>query len=321
MEKVDPIADIVKSTWTDAVLAGLDGSARGFRVPTDTEQPVVVITTRAVGPKLDVARRANQFDGIGHDLVAATVDDLAAAGARPVAVSSHLNLAGIPPQHHERLVRSIAEACRIAGCVYLGGGPGEGRSQEVSGTVEMVATAVGMADESALITGESVRPGDILIGLESPNLGTTGFELIGSGGPAIDLDQPFPGIDGTAGEVLLEPSVIYAPAVMAAVEIGAVHGLAHVIGNGVGPALARALRGGVAAEIDPSTWVVPDIFRRVQDRISFNDEEMFRAFTMGIGFVVIVEAEYAEPVVAVLVEYGRAARFIGEIVPGGGPPL
>src|SRR5690606_13712754 len=120
-EHVARIAPIVEETWSDTVRGGFGGFAAGVELPPGYRNPVMMLSTDGVGTKLEIARRANRWAGVGFDLVAMCVDDLVAAGARPVAFVDYLAVGRLDPDRDRGIVESIARACMETGCALVGG--------------------------------------------------------------------------------------------------------------------------------------------------------------------------------------------------------
>ncbi len=316
---VDRIGSSVTDTWGDRVVGGFGGFAAGVRLPPGYASPILMMATDGVGTKGEIARRSDRFDGLGHDLVAMCIDDLAAAGARPLALTDYIAVGAIDVDRVARLVRSVAAACAEADVALLGGETAEHPGVMDPDAFDIAGAAVGVVEEGAEIDGRTVAIGDVIIGLPSPNLRSNGFSLVRR---IIDgvlaLDDAMPGCDGTVAEVLLEPSVLYTPAVMQLLDAVAVRGMAHVTGGGLPGNIPRILPDGCAAVIDTDTWVPPAVFSAVQQLGNVPGAEMFRTFNMGIGFVVVVAADAADVAISTARSAGHEAVVIGTVTEGAG---
>jgi phosphoribosylformylglycinamidine cyclo-ligase len=236
------IAETVRATWGDRVVGGFGGFAAGIRLPDGYDEPVLMMTTDGVGTKAEVARTAGRVEGLGHDLVAMCVDDLAAAGAAPLAMTDYLAMGRLDQQLAGRLVASIAQACELAGCALVGGETAEHPGVLPAGVFDLAGAAVGVVEAGHEVTGEAIAVGDQIVAVASPNLRSNGFSLIRALVlPKLALDEEFPGTGHSVTDVLLEPSVIYAPAVQAALAAAPIRGLAHVTGGGIAGNLRRIL--------------------------------------------------------------------------------
>jgi phosphoribosylformylglycinamidine cyclo-ligase len=316
-ELVDRIGWRVTSTWTDDVIGGFGGFAAGIRVPPGYQRPVLMMSTDGVGTKAEIARVTGLVEGLGYDLLAMVGDDLAAAGAIPIAMQDYIAIDYLDLDRVELLVESIADACADNDVALLGG-----ETAEHPGTIErdhfdLAATALGIVEFGDEVDNSRIETGDVIIGVHSPNLRSNGFSLVRALiVDQLDLDARFPGSDLTVAETLLQPSIVYAPAVMNALARSEAHGLAHITGGGLPNNIGRILPDGTAAEIERSRWTVPDVFDVIQDLGSVAQEEMFRTFNMGIGFVAIAAEGDADSLIKGFDSHSLDAAVIGRIVEG-----
>ncbi|HET8739367.1 MAG TPA: phosphoribosylformylglycinamidine cyclo-ligase [Acidimicrobiia bacterium] len=298
---VDAIADSVTRTWRRDVVGGFGGFAAGIRLPEGLRDPVLMMSTDGVGTKLELARRADRWDGVGFDLVAMCVDDLAAAGAAPLGFVDYLAVGSLNPDRDRQIVESVAAACVAAGCPLLGGETAEHPGVMDLEAVDLAGAAMGVVEADSVLGPDRVRPGDVVIGLYSPNVRSNGYSLI----RAVFGED----VDDHAEE-LLAPSIVYTPAVTEAAGTGAVHSAAHVTGGGLAANLARALPSGLGAEIDTSSWDRPPVFEMISER-GIPEEEMRKTFNLGIGFCLVVQPDRVEEVSAAIGQH--APRPIGVV--------
>ena len=162
-QHVANIAALVTSTWGTQVVGGFGGFAAGVKLPPGYRRPVLVLSTDGVGTKLELARRRDHWQGVGFDLVAMCVDDLAAMGARPVALVDYLAVGALDPERDRRIVESIAAACSTAGCILLGGETAEHPGVMKPDQVDLAGTALGVLEAGEEITGVNIEPGDLII--------------------------------------------------------------------------------------------------------------------------------------------------------------
>ncbi len=309
---VGSISDAVTKTWGIDTVGGFGGFAAGVRIPAGYTRPVLMMSTDGVGTKLEVARRHDALDGVGFDVVAMCVDDLAAVGATPLAFTDYLAVGKLDPDREERIVRSIAAACATAGCALVGGETAEHPGVVAEHHVDIAGCVVGVVEQGHEVTGSNVRPGDVILGIHSPNLRSNGFSLIRAIYDLDRLDEPFE--DGRSlGDVLCEPSVIYAPAVLAATATGGVHGLAHITGGGLPGNVGRTLPEGLGAVIDTDSWTPPYVFIETARRGSVPPADMYATFNMGVGFVAIVDPASIEDVTEAFKRRGHVAQPIGHV--------
>ncbi len=322
-EAVDRIKAKVRSTFRPEVIGDIGGFGGLFGFDTTRyRQPVLVSSTDGVGTKALVAQAVGQFETIGVDLVAMCVDDLVCQGAEPLFFLDYIAVGRLDPDHIEQLVEGVAEGCRQAGCALIGGEMAEHPGAMEPGEFDLVGFAVGVVERDRIITGEHVRPGDVLIGLPSPNLRSNGFSLarrvlFDIAGRSVD-DLAYAGSTHTLGEELLRPSVIYAPAIMALQRDVDVRAVAHITGGGIPGNLRRVLPARGDAVIDKRSWEAPRIFGEIARLGGVSDDEMDKVFNMGIGMVAVVPAKDAFKAIEVLRLNGHRAVEIGEIVDGHG---
>lgn len=308
------IADKVQATWGGNVVGGFGSFASGVTIPSGYVEPVIMMTTDGVGTKLEIARVLGMLGGIGSDLVAMCVDDLAALGAAPLGFTDYLAVGSLDRARDGAIVASIAAACEEAGCALLGGETAVHPGVMDPTQFDLAGAAIGVVERGAIPDPASVSAGDPVIGVASRNLRSNGFSLLRSIFDEGDLARTFPGSAKTLGETLLEPSVLYAPAVVDVVDQVDVHGMAHITGGGIPGNIPRSLPEGLTASIDTAAWERPAIFDLIAQRVE--PAEMFATFNMGIGFVVVVDPADRERTIDLLSAHGHAAWTIGEIVEG-----
>jgi phosphoribosylformylglycinamidine cyclo-ligase len=305
---VASIASVVTATWNERVVGGFGGFAAGLTLPAGYVEPVLMLTTDGVGTKLELARRFDRWDGVGFDLVAMVVDDLAAAGATPLGLVDYMAVGALDPKRDTAIVASIAAACSAAGCALLGGETAEHPGVMEPDQVDLAATALGVVEKGDELGAHRVGAGDVVIGLTSPNLRSNGFSLVRAVIGNADLQEVVEG--RSLIDWLMEPSVIYAPTVLPAVATGKVHAAAHITGGGLLANLARVVPEGHEARIDFGAWQPPRVFEKVAEWGDLPPGELSGVLNMGIGFCLITAPDHAETVIGLC---GHEARVIGEI--------
>lgn len=322
-EAVRRIASLVASTKRSGVIGGIGGFGGTFALDANRyDEPVLVASTDGVGTKLAVAFAARRYDTVGIDLVAMCVDDLVCVGAEPLFMLDYVATGRLDPDQVEQVVAGIADGCRQAGCALLGGELAEHPGEMEPGKFDLAGFAVGVVERSAALGPERVAPGDVLIGLRSPGLRSNGYSLARSvvferAGLALDSPAWDGAPDGhTVADELLRPSVVYAPAVLAASRTGHVHAAAHVTGGGIPGNLVRALPDGCAATVDRGAWSEPEIFGEIRRLGPVDDEEMLRVFNLGIGMILVVAPGGAGDVTAALEAAGHEAVVVGRVDAG-----
>lgn len=322
-EAVRRIGPLVRGTYRPEVIGDIGGFGGLFDIGrSGYRDPLLVSATDGVGTKAEIARQTGRLDTIGRDLVAMCVDDLVCAGAAPLFFLDYLAVGRLDPDAVEGLVSGIAAGCVEAECALIGGEMAEHPGVMATDQFDLVGFAVGAVERGAVLDGSAAVVGDVLVGIESPNLRSNGFSLarrLAFDVAGHDLDDPaWEGAATTLADELLDPSVIYAPAVVAALADHEVHAVAHVTGGGLPGNLSRVMDDKLDAVVRRSTWEVPRIFRELQAIGDVSDDEMDRVFNMGLGMVLVVPAIDVDGVVATLAAHDRPARVIGELVTGSG---
>ena len=334
---VELIKPLVAATSRPEVLGGLGDFGGLFALDTARyREPVLVAGTDGVGTKALVAQASGRFDSIGIDLVAMCVDDLVCQGAEPLFLLDYISTGAVDPGQMADLVAGVAEGCRQVGATLLGGEMAEHPGIMKPGEFDLVGFAVGVVERSEMLGPWRVAEGDVLIGLGSPGLRCNGYTLarhvlLERAGRTLD-GPAWPGAGTTLADELLRPSVIYTPAVRAAVAatattagaggstgprgIGSVHAAAHITGGGFVGNVPRALPEGMRAVIDRSSWEVPAVFGEIRALGDVDDDEMSRVFNLGLGMVVMVGEEGADDAVGALRGCGVDAGPVGRVVAG-----
>ncbi len=299
---VDRIGPLAKATGIPGVLAGVGGFAGLFEVPPGMKRPVLVSGTDGVGTKLRVAFAAGVHDTVGIDLVAMCVNDVLTVGARPLFFLDYFATGKLDVDVAEAVIRGIADGCRIAGCALLGGETAEMPGSYPEGEYDLAGFAVGVVEKEAILDGSRVELGDVLIGLPSSGLHSNGYSLARKvlfDRAALDLGATLPELGAASlGQVILTPTRIYAHEVAAALAAGRVHAMCHVTGGGLPGNLPRVLPDGTGAVVRPPP--PPPIFDVIARLGGVSEEEMRRAFNLGVGYVFAVAAPDADAVLAAL---------------------
>ncbi|KAA3636087.1 MAG: phosphoribosylformylglycinamidine cyclo-ligase [Armatimonadetes bacterium] len=316
-ELVERIGWRVMSTWTDDAVGGFGGFAAGIQLPVGYKNPVLMMSTDGVGTKAEIARQTGLLEGLGYDAVAMVADDLAAAGATPIALTNYIAMGSLNVDNAEKLVESICDACSEADIAVLGGETAEHPGVMAPDQFDLSATALGIVELGEEVDSEAVTPGDVIVGIMSPNVRSNGFSLIRAiVAKNLPLDADFPDTTTPTAQVLLQPSIVYSPGVVNLLARVRPHGLAHITGGGLPGNVLRALPEGTRAVIDRPAWEVPHVFDVLQHLGSVPLGEMYRTFNMGIGFVAIVDVDDVDATLKAMETSDLDAAVIGEIVEG-----
>jgi phosphoribosylformylglycinamidine cyclo-ligase len=308
-----------------SMVSGIGGF--GGQFPLDVarfKQPVLVASTDGVGTKLLVARATGRYETVGIDLVAMCVDDLVCVGAEPLFMLDYIATGKVDPERVATVVGGVHEGCRQAGCALIGGETAEHAGVMAPDELDLAGFAVGVVDDGTQLGPERVVVGDAVIGLSSPGLRSNGYTLarhVLLERAGLDLGDPaWQGADVTVADELLRPSVIYAPAVLAARAAAgdALHACAHITGGGIVGNLPRALPEGLAAVLQRSAWEEPRIFEEIRRLGAVEEDEMDRVFNRGIGMALFVGAPEVSGVLSALAAAGLPGTVIGEVTAGTG---
>jgi phosphoribosylformylglycinamidine cyclo-ligase len=309
----------VTATWNPDVVGGFGGFATGIQIPSGYHRPVLMMSTDGVGTKLEIARKAGILDGIGFDLVAMVADDLVAVGATPIALTDYIAIGKIDVDIVARIVDSIATACSASGIALVGGETAEHPGVMDAEQFDVSATALGVVEMGEEIDPTLTEAGDVIIGIGSPNLRSNGFSLVRALiSNRLALDDPFPGTQRSTAQVILEPSVVYSSAIVHLLTTITPHGLAHITGGGLPGNVARILTNGTDAVIETSSWETPHVFDVLQSLDTVDEDDMYRTFNMGIGFVIVTPEPTVDMTLTSLRAHGLDACTIGRITEGTG---
>lgn len=329
---VERIGRSVASTHGPRVIGLENGFAGLFRLDYDEKlfkknykSPVLVACTDGVGTKVLIAQEMNRYDTIGQDLVAMNVNDMLVQGAEPLFFLDYVGINKLDPAVVADLVESIAKGCRLADCALIGGETAEMPDIYTrKGEYDLAGFAVGVVERNRIITGSTVKKGDIVLGLASSGIHSNGYTLVrhilfkqNKYKPTDRIDE----LDGKVlGDVLLEPTRIYVRSIVSLLHSykrkQVVHGMAHITGGGLVGNIPRVLPENCDAVLKTNAWPVPKIFPLLQKLGPVDNNEMYRVFNMGIGFVLIVAPDFAAAVKEKLEKTGETVYEIGHIASG-----
>ncbi len=310
------ITDLVTGTHGPAVLRGLGHFGGFFAAPGENNPHVLVSSADSVGTKVLVANLAGHHENIGVDLVNHCVNDILACGARPLFFLDYFAAANLDIAMFESIVRGMTAACRDAGCALIGGETAQLPGVYAGGSYDLAGFIVGSVHRDAIIDGATIQPGDLLVGLPSSGLHTNGYSLaraaLGLTGDEATGRERLAGVpdwsNRSLGDLLLEPHRSYLHQVGPLLDQGGIRGMAHITGGGLCGNVSRIIPDGLTATIDAGSWEVPPLFRTIQQAGEIPDDEMYRVFNMGIGFVSVVDPDVAGRFTSLV-----GARVIGEI--------
>lgn len=314
---IGPLAKATRRPGADADLGGFGGffdlKAAGF---TD---PLLVAANDGVGTKLKLAIEHNRHDGVGIDLVAMCANDLVVQGAEPLFFLDYYATAKLEGDVPERVIASIAEGCRIAGCALIGGETAEMPGMYAPGDYDLAGFCVGAVERDQVLTGATIGDGDVILGLASSGVHSNGFSLVRrlAADKGWKLDRPaLFDQDQLLIDALMAPTRIYVRALLPSIKAGSIKGLAHITGGGLLENIPRVLPKGAHAIVDANGWEQPRLMAFLQAQGGIEPEEMARTFNCGIGMAVIVAADQAEAVAETLRAAGETVVTVGRIAAG-----
>ena len=290
-----------------------DVKAAGYR------DPLLVAANDGVGTKLKLAIASGRHDGVGIDLVAMCANDLVVQGAEPLFFLDYFATGKLEAGIAERVIASIAEGCRIAGCALIGGETAEMPGMYATGDYDLAGFCVGAVERDEALIGDRVTAGDVILGLASSGIHSNGFSLVRrlATDKGWKLDRPAPfDPDRLLIEALLAPTRIYVKALLPLIRSGRIRALAHITGGGLLENVPRVLPKGLHALIEADSWPQPRLMAYLQAQGNIEPAEMARTFNCGIGMAAIVAADEAEEVAAALGEAGETVFAIGRIAAG-----
>ncbi len=314
VERIKPLA---KKTMREGVLAGIGGFGALFEVPKRYKEPVLVSGTDGVGTKLKLAFEWNMHDTVGIDLVGMSVNDVLVQGAEPLFFLDYFACGKLDVDTAAAVIGGIAKGCELSGCALIGGETAEMPGMYPAGEYDLAGFCVGAVEKAKILSGQRVKPGDVVLGLASHGVHSNGFSLVrkcieraGSELPATLDGLPFK-------EAVMKPTRLYVKNVLAALAQHDIKALAHITGGGLLENIPRVLPEGMAAQLHKGSWPQTELFAWLQATAGIDDTEMNRTFNNGIGMVVVIGAAEAAACAATLRELGETVFEIGVIAKRG----
>ncbi|MBN1974937.1 MAG: phosphoribosylformylglycinamidine cyclo-ligase [Sedimentisphaerales bacterium] len=332
-EMIQKIWPAVSGTYSPRVIESEGGFAGMFRLDYDEKlfkknykNPVLVSGTDGVGSKVQLAALMKKYDTVGIDLVAMSINDMLVVGAEPLFFLDYIGIHKLEPQVIAELVKSVADGCKQADCSLIGGETAEMPDTYAEGDFDLAGFGVGVVERDKIINGKQVQNGDVILGLASSGLHSNGYALVRQiclKQLNLKMTDTIDELDGDMlGNVLLEPTRIYARSITKLLNKykvkRVVHGMAHITGGGIIENLPRVFPQTCNAVIKKKNWPKHKIFSFLQTKGPVEEDEMYRVFNMGIGFILIVAEDFADSIAMKLKKYGEKVYKIGRITPGTG---
>ena len=306
----------IAKTMRPEVLGGIGGFSGAFSMEKfkDMEEPTLVSGTDGCGTKVKVAMVMDKHDTIGIDAVAMCVNDVACAGGEPLFFLDYIACGKNYPEKIATIVSGVAEGCKQSDAALVGGETAEHPGLMPEDEYDLAGFAVGVVERKDLITGENIKPGDVLVGIASSGVHSNGFSLVRK---VFDmtkesLDTYYDELGKTLGEALLAPTRIYVKAMKSVKNAGVkVKGCSHITGGGFYENIPRMLPDGIRAVVKKDSYEVPAIFRLMQKKGNIADEMMYNTYNMGLGMVLALDPADVDKTLEALKAAGETAYVVG----------
>jgi phosphoribosylformylglycinamidine cyclo-ligase len=319
-EAVSRIKELARSTFNSSVLSEI-GSFGGFFKPDfgAVKNPVLVSSCDGVGTKLKLAFMTGKHDTVGEDLVNHCINDILVHAARPLFFLDYIATGKLQPEVIAEVVSGLARGCRNAGIALLGGETAEMPDFYAAGEYDLAGFVIGMVDQDKIVNGTAIKEGDVCIGLASNGLHTNGYSLARRA--AFDVakvrsETQVAELGGTVAEALMQVHRCYAQIIFPLLDKFEIHGMAHITGGGIPGNLNRIIPDGLGAVVNKKSWPVLPVFSWLGKAGNLDTEDMYSAFNMGIGYIMVVAAKDADRIIDDLSGRGEKSYRIGVIERG-----
>lgn len=318
---VELMGKYVQSTYNKNVIGDIGSFSGLYSLDLEgIDEPVLVGGTDGVGTKLKLAFIMDRHDTIGEDCVAMCVNDVICQGARPLFFLDYIATGQLIPEKMADIVKGVANGCKKAGCVLIGGETAEMPGFYSEDEYDMAGFTVGMVDKNKIIDGSSIVEGDILIGISSSGVHSNGYSLVRR--LVIEeknrLEEYYDSLGKRVGEELLTPTHIYVKGVLEVIKRCKVHGISHITGGGFIENIPRMLPEGMYGQIFKDSWHINPIFHLLKEWARVDDRQMYNTFNMGIGMVMASPEESVDEIIEILKESGYTGQVIGRVKKGEG---
>ena len=311
----------IKTTMRPEVLGGIGGFAGAFSLAKikDMEEPILLSGTDGCGTKVQLAYIMDKHDTIGIDAVAMCVNDIACSGGEPLFFLDYIACGKNYPEKIATIVSGVAEGCNQSGAALVGGETAEHPGLMPEDEYDLAGFAVGVVEKKDLITGESIKPGDTLIGIASSGVHSNGFSLVRKVFEMTkeSLDTYYDELGKTLGEALIEPTRIYVKALKSVKDAGiTIKGCSHITGGGFYENIPRMLPDGVRAQVKKDSYEVPAIFKLLAKKGDIDEHMMYNTYNMGVGICLAIDPADADKTIAAIEAAGDKAFVLGTVVAG-----
>ena len=320
-KSVELMKDAVKATFRPEVLGGIGGFSGAFSLSKirEMEDPVLLSGTDGCGTKVKLAFIMDKHDTIGIDAVAMCVNDVACAGGEPLFFLDYIACGKNYPEKIATIVSGVAEGCKQSECALIGGETAEHPGLMPADEYDLAGFAVGVVEKKDLITGENIKPGDVLIGIASSGVHSNGFSLVRSVFTITEesLNTYYDSLGTTLGEALLAPTKIYVKTMKSIKNSGVrVKGCSHITGGGFYENIPRMLPEGVRAVVKKDSYKVPPIFDMLQKDGDIDEQMMYNTFNMGLGMVLAVDPADVDKTLEAIKAAGEEGYIVGSVEAG-----
>ena len=312
---VASIKKLARQTFTRGVLTDIGAFGASYQL-SGFRKPVLVSSADGVGTKLKIAFLTGRHDTVGEDLVNHCVNDIAVQGAAPLFFLDYFAVGRLDAGVAAAVVAGIARGCRRNGCALIGGETAEMPGLYAESEYDLAGFIVGAAERSELLTGKTIRAGDVLLALPSTGLHTNGYSLarkllfdVAGYGPRTLL----PEVGATVGDALLAVHRSYLQPIRALIAAGLLRGAAHITGGGITDNTPRMLPKELGVAIDTGAWRIPPIFEILRGIGDIPIDDFRRTFNLGVGMILAVPARRASKAEAALEKLGESPFRIGEV--------
>lgn len=313
---VKRIRSYARSTYTPGVLTDIGSFGGGFRLG-KYKEPVLISSADGVGTKIKVAIMADRHDTIGEDLVNHCVNDIMVQGAKPLFFLDYFAAGKLNALVTADVVKGVARGCKANKCALIGGETAEMPGLYADKDYDLAGFIVGAVEKKQMLTGKSVKAGDVLIGLPSSGLHTNGYSLARKllfETAGYKVDSIVPELGRTVADELLKVHITYFKAMSALMDKGLLKAAAHITGGGITDNLPRVLPKGLAAEIDTAAWDVPRIFTLLKELGQMPDDDWRRTLNCGIGMICVVSAKNQAAALQELKKVRQKNLLIGQVI-------
>ena len=320
-KSVELMKEYVKGTMREEVLGGLGGFSGAFSLKKikEMDDPVLLSGTDGCGTKVKLAFIMDKRDTIGIDAVAMCVNDVACAGGEPLFFLDYIACGKNYPEKIASIVKGVAEGCKMSDAALIGGEAAEHPGLMPEDDYDIAGFTVGVVDRKDMITGENIKPGDVLVGIASSGVHSNGFSLVRKVFEMTkeSLDTYYDELGTTLGEALIAPTKIYVKAMKSIKNAGVtVKGCSHITGGGFYENIPRMLPNGVSAKVNKDSYPVLPIFKLLQKTGGIEEKMMYNTYNMGLGMVLALDPKDVDAAIRAIEEAGEKAYVVGEIIEG-----